>query len=105
MVLADKRGSFLAYRFNQGILHKTDSSTETTGPLSYLFHSVHEQTHVAHVVAFAMCAGPYAGEDSCVRDARRNPTFLFENAATSAVGTPGKILIIALVFYHGSGIH
>ena len=71
--------------------------------MSYLFHSVHEQTHVAHVVAFAMCAGPY-GEDSCARDAR-SPRTLFGNAATSAVGTPGKILIIALVFYHGSGIH
>ena len=37
---------------------------EISGPLSYLFHSVHEQTHVAHVVAYAMCAGPYR-EDAC----------------------------------------
>ena len=29
------------------------------GPYAHLFHRVHEQTHVAHVMGYAMCAGPY----------------------------------------------
>ena len=74
---------------------------EITGPLSYLFHSVHEQTHVAHVVAYAMCAGPYR-EDSCARNAERNPRTLFGNGAENAkLPTLCKILIVAFVVYLG----
>ncbi|CAL4228704.1 unnamed protein product [Meganyctiphanes norvegica] len=31
-----------------------------TGPWSHLFHKVHEQSYVAHVMAYASCLGPYA---------------------------------------------
>ena len=31
--------------------------------MSHLFHGVYEQTHVAHVMAYAACIGPYA--DKC----------------------------------------
>jgi hypothetical protein len=37
-----------------------------SGPLGYLFHSVHEQSHVGHVIGYALCAGPY--EDTCNRN-------------------------------------
>ena len=30
------------------------------GPMSHLFHGVHEQSYVAHVVGHAACMGPYA---------------------------------------------
>lgn len=30
-----------------------------TGPMAHLFHNVHEQNYVAHVVAFAAKIGPY----------------------------------------------
>ena len=30
----------------------------STGPWSHLFHSVHEQTYIAHVMSFAACIGP-----------------------------------------------
>lgn len=32
------------------------------GPMSHLFHSTHEQTFIAHVMAYAACLGPYAQE-------------------------------------------
>ena len=31
----------------------------STGPMSHLFHGVHEQSYVAHVVGHAACMGPY----------------------------------------------
>lgn len=29
------------------------------GPMSYFFHSTHEQSYVGHVMAYALCSGPY----------------------------------------------
>ncbi len=31
------------------------------GPFSHLFHTTHEQTHVAYVMAYSACIGPYRG--------------------------------------------
>ena len=54
----------------------------SAGPLSYLFHSVHEQTHVAHVAAFAICAGPnYRESSNCNSEKWRSPRTLFANSA------------------------
>ncbi|XP_071445254.1 alkaline phosphatase-like [Hetaerina americana] len=36
-----------------------------TGPMSQLFHRVHEQNYVAHVMAYASRLGPYAADQSC----------------------------------------
>ena len=32
-----------------------------TGPMSHLFHGVHEQNYIAHVMAYASCVGPNTG--------------------------------------------
>ncbi|XP_045594862.2 alkaline phosphatase [Procambarus clarkii] len=42
-----------------------DVAVFATGPMSHLFHRVHEQTFVAHVMAFSACIGPY--KDTCTR--------------------------------------
>ena len=34
-----------------------------SGPASDLFHTTHEQSYIAHVMAYAACVGPYVGED------------------------------------------
>ena len=31
-----------------------------TGPMSHLFHSVHEQNYIAHVVRYAACLDEYS---------------------------------------------
>lgn len=40
-------------------MHNTVLSIHT-GPMAHLFHRVHEQSYVAHVMAYAACIGPYA---------------------------------------------
>ncbi|KAK3866890.1 hypothetical protein Pcinc_027600 [Petrolisthes cinctipes] len=36
-----------------------DVAVYASGPMAHLFHRVHEQTYVAHVMAYAGCLGPY----------------------------------------------
>ncbi|KAK4307956.1 hypothetical protein Pmani_020316 [Petrolisthes manimaculis] len=36
-----------------------DVAVYALGPMAHLFHRVHEQTYVAHVMAYAGCLGPY----------------------------------------------
>nr|QYL02844.1 alkaline phosphatase [Scylla paramamosain] len=36
-----------------------DVAVYANGPMAHLFHRVHEQTYVAHVMAYASCIGPY----------------------------------------------
>ncbi|XP_064096246.1 alkaline phosphatase-like isoform X2 [Macrobrachium nipponense] len=45
-----------------------DVAAFAVGPWAHLFHRVHEQTHVAHVMAYASCTGPYK---DCRRHAER----------------------------------
>ena len=35
-----------------------DVAIYATGPMSHLFHGVHEQSYIAHVMAYASCVGP-----------------------------------------------
>ncbi|XP_066946180.1 alkaline phosphatase, tissue-nonspecific isozyme-like [Macrobrachium rosenbergii] len=44
-----------------------DVAVYASGPMAHLFHRVHEQTYVAHVMGYAACIGPY---DGCVRSVR-----------------------------------
>jgi len=39
--------------------HLKISSFSSTGPHAHLFHSVHEQNYVAHVIAYAANVGEY----------------------------------------------
>ncbi|XP_066946914.1 alkaline phosphatase-like [Macrobrachium rosenbergii] len=36
-----------------------DVATYAQGPMAHLFHTLHEQTYIAHVMGFAACIGPY----------------------------------------------
>ena len=36
------------------------------GPFAQMFHTVHEQTHIANVMMYASCLGPYSNEERCV---------------------------------------
>lgn len=42
-----------------------DVAVYAIGPMSHLFHRVHEQNYVAHVMGYAACIGPY--KDDCDR--------------------------------------
>ena len=43
----------------------SDVGIFSAGPMSHLFHTTHEQTHIAHVMAYSACIGPYTDEDRC----------------------------------------
>ena len=36
-----------------------DVAVYAGGPFAHLFHTTHEQTHVAYVMAYSACIGPY----------------------------------------------
>lgn len=38
------------------------------GPMAHLFGGTHEQSHIAHVMGFAACIGPYQQESHCQED-------------------------------------
>lgn len=42
-----------------------DVAIYAQGPMSHLFHGVHEQHYIAHVMAYASCIGRYSATDSC----------------------------------------
>ncbi|XP_037774007.1 alkaline phosphatase-like [Penaeus monodon] len=37
-----------------------DVAAFAVGPMAHLFHRIHEQTYVAHVMAYSCCVGPYS---------------------------------------------
>lgn len=43
----------------------TDVAIFARGPYSHLFHTVHEQSYIGHVMAFSACMGPYKNELHC----------------------------------------
>ena len=45
------------------------------GPMAHLFHKVHEQSHVANVMAYSACIGPYQGfnPDRCTNKRNSQP--------------------------------
>ncbi|XP_067659108.1 alkaline phosphatase-like isoform X2 [Haliotis asinina] len=44
------------------------------GPMSHLFHGVHEQSYIAHVMMYASCVGPYVEDRQCARSLLSAPT-------------------------------
>eukprot|EP00090_Calanus_glacialis_P026917 TRINITY_DN42321_c0_g1_i1.p1 TRINITY_DN42321_c0_g1~~TRINITY_DN42321_c0_g1_i1.p1 ORF type:complete len:552 (-),score=154.93 TRINITY_DN42321_c0_g1_i1:143-1798(-) len=36
------------------------------GPMAHLFHGVHEQSYIGHVMSYAACIGPQKGRERCV---------------------------------------
>ncbi|CAL4117468.1 unnamed protein product, partial [Meganyctiphanes norvegica] len=48
-----------------------DVAVYATGPMSHLFHRVHEQSYVAHAMGFAACIGPHS--KNCHRLGYTNP--------------------------------
>lgn len=44
-----------------------DVAIYARGPMSHLFHSVHEQNYIAHVMAYAACVGMYSDPCKCAK--------------------------------------
>ena len=75
------------YIFNRKFFPNTFTNL---GPMSYLFHKTHEQSYVAHVIAYSMCIGPYADRPEC----RYHRT---SNTASSTKSTTSVIIFAILL--------
>merc|ERR1712215_461517 len=78
--------------------HKQDSaaplSSEThggddvgiwaAGPMAHLFHGVHEQSYIGHVMSYAACIGPQKTRSRCLNNFSGNPA---EKVSTTFVIT------------------
>ena len=53
------------------------------GPFSHMFHSVHEQSYIAHVMAYASCIGPHQNAKHCVVE--NNSNILFSSQSCSLI--------------------
>jgi len=42
------------------------------GPMAHLFHGVHEQSYIGHVMSYAACIGPYKGNERCPEEKAEN---------------------------------
>lgn len=52
------------------------------GPMSHLFHGVHEENYIAHVMAYASCVGWYSDPSECAKKEVNN------GLATEYITTP-----------------
>ncbi|KAK7097557.1 hypothetical protein V1264_004513 [Littorina saxatilis] len=75
-----------------------DVGIYATGPMSHLFHGVHEQNYIAHVMAYAACVGPNTqhcqqrGEvHTCSGAASLNTLFMFKGFMLTVVVIVGCV--------------
>ena len=69
--------------------------------MAYLFHRLHEQSYIAHVMGFAACVGPYSQCERPVQDAVNSYHIevLNQNGNSSASTLPisYKVLVLPLL--------
>lgn len=59
--------------------------------MSYFFHKIHEQSYVAHVIAYSLCSGPY--RQTCTRQLDTNK---ITSASSSHDNPPGFIFALII---------
>ena len=80
-----------------------DIATFAIGPMSHLFTSVHEQTYIAYVMAYAACIGPF--EQNChksrdeVDDHEDNLVFVKGIRTKPSIWFIMLLIILLIVFY------
>lgn len=69
-----------------------DVAIYARGPMAHLFHGVHEQNYVAHVMMYAACLGEYQ-QDHC--NVKYREKFLYGAAAPSRNVNNARILVLS----------
>ncbi|XP_064642696.1 alkaline phosphatase, tissue-nonspecific isozyme-like [Lineus longissimus] len=97
-----------------------DVTIYAQGPMSHLFHGVHEQHYIAHVMGYAACVGP--NQDHCTRpevvrigdglicmtqsdmmSSKGTASKLIMTIALTALGTLSSFLLLLVVFFYRRG--
>ena len=73
-----------------------DTGIYARGPMAHLFHGVHEQHYIAHVMAYASCVGSYSAEDAC---AMAEVNAMETNSAKN-INISMSVLFVAVVLIH-----
>ena len=63
-----------------------DVGIYATGPMSHLFHGVHEQNYIAHVMAYASCVGPNTQHCQSTQELKVDPRQLRSTQASMEAG-------------------
>lgn len=62
---APKYRSYSAVHLNESNHGGEDVAVYAVGPFAHLFHGLHEQSYVAHVISYATCIGRYKKAGHC----------------------------------------
>ncbi|XP_069975298.1 alkaline phosphatase, tissue-nonspecific isozyme [Penaeus vannamei] len=73
-----------------------DVAVYAVGPMSHLFHRVHEQTHVAHVMAYSACIGPYKNCDRLVESPRNRYQTKSHSTYPNTSGGASSVLLSSI---------
>ena len=99
--LTGKEDWYTSYSFQNPSSVPTTSETHggddvaifAIGPYSHLFHSVHEQSYIAYVMAYSSCLGPYKNDIHC-RFPKRNSAPRNELNATFLLTITSSIFVV-----------
>ena len=78
-----------------------DVAIYARGPMSHLFHGVHEQSYIAHVMMYASCVGPYSDPTKCAQTLvvhTKETTTVKTNSATSLTIKLSTFLITIVAY-------
>ena len=73
-----------------------DVAIYARGPMSHLFHGVHEQSYIAHVMMYASCVGPYSDDTNCAKqDVEENKPI--DNNTNGGATLTSNVLYVVLI--------
>ena len=75
-----------------------DVAIYARGPMAHLFHGVHEQNYIAHVMKYAACLGEYQDEH-CDNIRFQEQVYVCGGAAPSRVIKRVNIVLFQIILY------
>jgi alkaline phosphatase len=75
-----------------------DVAIYARGPMAHLYHGVHEENYIAHVIRYAMCIGDYAGEHCPLATSPQGTTYPPYSGSSRDKGS-FYVALVTLVFY------
>lgn len=87
---APKYRNFAAVHLNESNHGGEDVAVFAIGPFAHLFHGLHEQSYVAHVMSHAACIGRYQNAGHCLQAA--NASFKI-----SITPTPLSVILLSVL--------
>ena len=81
--------SYSGVHLNESNHGGEDVALYSKGPFAHLFHGLHDQSYVAHVIAYSSCIGAYQNNGHCN-----------QNSATTKSQMTGLTLVLPLLTFY-----